>query len=851
MIQKILIYFLAVAALISGFINSNTAFDVAILICIGLSIYKIFATKNNRYKLAYAGEILLFSLIAADERIHFIGLFVVGIYIAILLIRRQLMLTLNKKITVFGIFYCVYIIFNVIFHQIPLQNLSRALLTLATLFISMIVWRYLVATEQSINYLYTTIKGIVLIEICAILSKGITLLPRKDGLLENLDWVVGTFGQNNFSQLYIVMLFFAFAFYFYYCKNDHKKDLLYSLMAFAIALFSGSVALALISYVFLVLYILFFSRETVSLRFFTLLFIFLIGIVTLNSTTYNWKLGLITRMKDSVYLEEKVQKLAAYQKTFYLTPKEDLSFLLFGDGIGCYSSQAAMESSDEYMTPYMKENIYEPYVNAIENQLGQKGLPFSEYITIFGEQGLLGFLFAIGFIIVLCINVPQGAKFATLFMVAICSYDNYIEYSSIAILFWGVYHILLWSEERERRFVCENEYLQNREEWSDISGKKLMMSSFFSAISMKDVEVKVMEEKRAVRDILTYRPKLLMLTSCKQLTLLIRIAKMIGAKVIFYQDSKDMVINSKHVYPLCDLFLVSTEQEKCHYTDALNIGSIEQDKSRFIYNLQQAVWGVLNHEKIENYLIESDDVIFTNNVLGVNIAITNRTFIEKYFITHIENLRGEYCCISNVHTTVTAHDDAAYCKVQNESLFALPDGKPLSFVCQKNGYVQAKRVAGPDLMEDMLCKTQDGSFKHFFYGSTGEVLEKLKKKLKNKYPDLSIAGMYSPPFRPLSKEEDEEVIRMINQSGADFIWIGLGAPKQEMWMYHHKGLLNGLMFGVGAAFEFHAGTVKRAPQWMQDCYLEWLYRLLQDPRRLFKRYFTTNLRFVYLILKRK
>ena len=124
----------------------------------------------------------------------------------------------------------------------------------------------------------------------------------------------------------------------------------------------------------------------------------------------------------------------------------------------------------------------------------------------------------------------------------------------------------------------------------------------------------------------------------------------------------------------------------------------------------------------------------------------------------------------------------------------------------------------------------------------------LKEKFLKRYPDLKIAGMYAPPFRPLTKEEDEAVINQINAVKPDFIWVGLGAPKQENWMNFHKGRLSGIMFGVGAAFDFHAGTVKRAPRWMQEWCLEWLYRLCQDPKRLFKRYLETNTKFIWRIL---
>ena len=117
--------------------------------------------------------------------------------------------------------------------------------------------------------------------------------------------------------------------------------------------------------------------------------------------------------------------------------------------------------------------------------------------------------------------------------------------------------------------------------------------------------------------------------------------------------------------------------------------------------------------------------------------------------------------------------------------------------------------------------------------------------MKNRYPGVQIAGMYSPPFRPMTSEEDQEVIQMINESHVDFVWVGLGAPKQEYWMAEHKGKIKGFMVGVGAAFDYEAGNLERAPRWMQKANLEWLYRLLQEPKRLFKRYFYTNTKFVW------
>ena len=206
-------------------------------------------------------------------------------------------------------------------------------------------------------------------------------------------------------------------------------------------------------------------------------------------------------------------------------------------------------------------------------------------------------------------------------------------------------------------------------------------------------------------------------------------------------------------------------------------------------------------------------------------------------------------CVSNGHTTVTAFEDEKYMMVQNSAIMALPDGEPLSIVSRKRGFREAQRVTGPDFMEQMFIRGREGNgLSHFFYGSSQETLDVLREILQKKYPGLKIAGMYSPPFRPLTEEEDEAVIEMINESNADIIWVGLGAPKQENWMYEHQDKVKGLMFGVGAGFDYHAGKLKRAPRWMQRMSLEWLMRLLQDPRRLWKRYLVTNIKFIGYIL---
>lgn len=238
-------------------------------------------------------------------------------------------------------------------------------------------------------------------------------------------------------------------------------------------------------------------------------------------------------------------------------------------------------------------------------------------------------------------------------------------------------------------------------------------------------------------------------------------------------------------------------------------------------------------------------------ILKTNINVTNMEKTVRYIQEHLEELKGRYVCVSNVHTTVTAYRDPEYRKVQNHAALNIPDGKPLSIVQRWAGYSEAERVAGPDLMPEIFRISEEKGYRHYFYGSTQETLDALQRNLKSRYPWLNIVGMYSPPFRPLTAEEDEAAVKAINEANPDLIWIGLGAPKQEKWMADHEGKVCGLMLGVGAGFDFHAGTVRRAPMWMQECCMEWLYRIGRDPKRLLPRYLDTNFSFLFYLLKEK
>lgn len=248
---------------------------------------------------------------------------------------------------------------------------------------------------------------------------------------------------------------------------------------------------------------------------------------------------------------------------------------------------------------------------------------------------------------------------------------------------------------------------------------------------------------------------------------------------------------------------------------------------------------------MEKKVVLDKTKIPTCNIMGVNIAAIDMNWLVEYIKVNIEKIKGAYICVANVHTTVTAYEDKNYCAVQNGGLMAIPDGGPLSSVGRSRGHKNMARTTGPSLMTEIFKISAEKGYRHFFYGSTEEVLGNLKTKLEENYPGIQIAGMYSPPFRPLTDEENVSVIQMINDSKPDFIWIGLGAPKQEIWMAEHQGKLDGLMIGVGAGFAYHADMLKRAPEWLQRSNLEWLYRLIQEPRRLFTRYFHTNLSFIW------
>lgn len=193
---------------------------------------------------------------------------------------------------------------------------------------------------------------------------------------------------------------------------------------------------------------------------------------------------------------------------------------------------------------------------------------------------------------------------------------------------------------------------------------------------------------------------------------------------------------------------------------------------------------------------------------------------------------------------VTTTRDPEFKIVINNADLSAPDGAPVAWALRHLGYASQQRISGPDLMWRYLSRAERLGQSVFFYGSTDATLEKLKTAVARQFPQLAVCGTCSPSFQMQSAEEDEAEVDAINRSGANVVFIGLGCPKQERWMAAHCGRIHAVMIGVGAAFDYHAGTIRRAPLWWQEHGLEWLYRLYSEPRRLFKRYLVTNTLFV-------
>jgi len=205
---------------------------------------------------------------------------------------------------------------------------------------------------------------------------------------------------------------------------------------------------------------------------------------------------------------------------------------------------------------------------------------------------------------------------------------------------------------------------------------------------------------------------------------------------------------------------------------------------------------------------------------------------------------SRYVCLCNAHSVVTTTQDKDFLRVVNEADMATPDGIPVVWMLRRLGFGVQQRISGANLMWRYLALAESRGDAVYFYGSSDATLTLLSERLRAAFPGLRVAGTHSPPFRALTAEEDAESVARINASGAGVVFVSLGCPKQEKWMAAHRGRIRAVMLGVGAAFDFHAGVINRAPLLMQRCGLEWLHRLCSEPRRLWKRYLVTNTLFI-------
>lgn len=238
------------------------------------------------------------------------------------------------------------------------------------------------------------------------------------------------------------------------------------------------------------------------------------------------------------------------------------------------------------------------------------------------------------------------------------------------------------------------------------------------------------------------------------------------------------------------------------------------------------------------------------NILGVGAMPLDLAKAAETLERWRTERQREYVCLISVHGLVVAQRDPAIRNALNRSGMAAEDGMPLVWWSRLAGFGQARRVCGSDLLDTVCAYGLPRGYRHYFYGASPQVVELLTDRLRRRHPGLIIAGYRSPPFRPLTAAEAADDIAAINEARPDFVWIGLGMPKQEKWMVEHLGKIDATaLIGVGAAFDFHAGTKPRAPIWMQRSGLEWLFRLMTEPRRLAHRYLIDNALFIGYMLR--
>jgi N-acetylglucosaminyldiphosphoundecaprenol N-acetyl-beta-D-mannosaminyltransferase len=240
--------------------------------------------------------------------------------------------------------------------------------------------------------------------------------------------------------------------------------------------------------------------------------------------------------------------------------------------------------------------------------------------------------------------------------------------------------------------------------------------------------------------------------------------------------------------------------------------------------------------------------VASRNVLGMRVDATSYEDASQRVVQWAHEGRSAYVCVASVHMVMEAFDTEAFRQVVNGADLITPDGRPLVWALKALGVKRASQVRGTDLTAHVIERAARENVPIGLYGGTSELLESFVRILKARFPEIRVVCKIAPPFRPLTDEEDEAVTQQIAASGSRIVFVGIGCPKQEKWMVAHKGRVPAVMLGVGAAFDFHTGRVRQAPRWMQTAGLEWVFRLMSDPRRLWKRYAKHNPRFVGLFL---
>jgi len=237
------------------------------------------------------------------------------------------------------------------------------------------------------------------------------------------------------------------------------------------------------------------------------------------------------------------------------------------------------------------------------------------------------------------------------------------------------------------------------------------------------------------------------------------------------------------------------------------------------------------------------------NILGVGVSALNMAMALEIIEGWIERREPHYVCVTGVHGVMESQRDEELRRIHNRAGLVTPDGMPLVWLSRLQGFHHVERVYGPDLMLALCERSVAKGYRHFFYGGAEGVPDQLASVFQKRFPGLQVAGTFSPPFRPLTADEDDRIVQMINAAAPDIVWVGLSTPKQERWMAGHRERLTApVLIGVGAAFDFLTGRKPQAPRWMQRAGLEWLFRLLTEPRRLWRRYLINNPRFVLLVL---